>query len=552
MLRNDRIIAVDVGASKLVAAEFLISRKGMPQLINYGIAPIPFTPDKEIESSAYIVSALRDILKEHGIRSGPLFMTISGQAVFPRYVKLPAAASEKLEEIVRYEAEQNVPFAIEEVVWDYQIFHAEDTGELSVMLVAVKVENVSRLTDCMEAVRMSPEVVDAAPMALYNAVRFNYPNLSGCTMLLDVGARSSNLVFIEGSRIFCRSVPVAGNTITQEIAKEFDLSMDQAEELKKTHGVVSLGGTSGEEDPTVDRVSKIIRNVVTRLHAEVNRSINFYRSQQAGSAPSQVLLTGGSSALRNLDTFFRDKLNVPVMHFNPFTRVPVSGRIGDAEVAGDARLLGEVVGLALRRALTCPIEINLLPPDIVTRRSFQRRQPFFAATAAALIVALLSLWGYVHRLRVMTTGHLTEVDRRIQHYEKVQAELTRTVAERKAVQVKTDALAGLVADRTRWNEILSALHDCLLEGMWITEITPITDGDESVTGIEIAARGFNDKLDKFDTGAKNALETFRDRLLAVPFFSEKTQIIKQPAPPAGAYAREVTLRVVLKTPFPLH
>ncbi len=552
MYSSDRVIAVDVGTSKLAVAEFSVSRKGVPQLINYGIANLPFSPDKELESSAYVVSALRDVMRERGIRPGPLFMTISGQAVFPRYVKLPAAAAGKLQEIVRYEAEQNVPFAIEEVVWDYQIFRGENVDELSVMLVAVKVENVNRLADCMEAVRMTPEVMDAAPVALYNAVRFNYPGESGCTLLLDIGARSSNLVFVEEGRVFCRSVPVAGNAMTQEIAKEFEIPLDQAEELKKTQGVVALGGTYAEADPTVERISKIIRNVITRLHAEVNRSINFYRSQQGGSPPDRVYLTGGSSAILNLDRFFFEKLQVPVTHFNPFAMVPVSGRIGDEQVAADARLLGEVVGLSLRRALQCPIEINLLPPEIVARRALRRRLPYFAAAAASVVLILLAMWGYSHRLRVTTTSQLAEIDRRITDFETVQGQLTQTLATREAVQDKTDLLSGLVVDRTRWNAMLGAMHDCLLDGMWIVEIRPIMNGEDAITGLDVVARGFNDRLRGFDSGSKNALEIFRDRVMAVPLFTEKTEIVKQPAVPAGAYAREVTLRVVLKNPLGLH
>lgn len=544
MLRTDRILAVDIGASKLVVAEFLISRKGIPQLVNYGIAPLGISPDRETESSAYIVSALRDVMKERNIRPAPLHLTISGQAVFPRYVRLPSVATSKLDEIVRYEAEQNVPFAIDEVVWDYQLFRSEATSELSVMLVAVKIENVSRLTDCVEAVHMEPAVVDAAPLALYNTVRYSYPDQDGCLLLLDIGARSSNLIFVESERVFCRSVPVAGNTITQEIAKEFDIPFEEAEELKKQHAVVALGGTYGEADPTVDRVSKIVRNVITRLHAEVNRSINFYRSQQGGSPPSQVLLTGGSSVIRDLDTFFRDKLRVPVSPLNPFSRVAVGSRISDGQLSADAHLMGEVVGVALRRGLKCPLEINLMPPELVVRKSFRRKQPYFVASAVSVVLLLLSLWGYAHRVKDIRDDQLREVNQRIARIQMDQAKLQKALEAKKEVKKKADSLASLVTERTVWLSILEAIHGALLDGMWITAVTPVIEKD-TIIAVEVSGRGFSDRIAKVD----NPFEVFRDRLRATPLFSDKTDITRMPAAVANAPTREVTLQVVLESPL---
>ena len=193
MLKSDRMIALDIGASKLVVAEFSTASFGAPELISYGIGKLGVTPDSETDSSAYVVSTIREIMREQNIRSAPLLMTVSGQAVFPRYVKLPPVTRDKILQIIQYEAVQNVPFPIEEVVWDYQLIGGVAAEELNVMLVAVKVENVTNLTDCVQAAGLEPEIVDVAPMALYNTVRYNYPDLEGCTMILDMGARSSTI-----------------------------------------------------------------------------------------------------------------------------------------------------------------------------------------------------------------------------------------------------------------------------------------------------------------------------------------------------------------------
>ena len=115
---------------------------------------------------------------------------------------------------------------------------------------------------------------------------------------------------------------MAGNTITQQIMREFKVSFDDAEQLKLAHAFVAFSGAHEEvKSETIQKVSKSVRSVMTRMHAEINRSINFYRSQQGGKPPALVLLTGGTSVIPFTDTFLREKLSVEVDYFNPFLNV---------------------------------------------------------------------------------------------------------------------------------------------------------------------------------------------------------------------------------------
>jgi len=554
VFKSDRVIAVDIGASKIVLAEFSVAKPRGLQLLNYGIADLGIEPDGDADTSAYIVTTIREQLRLLGVKPAPLLMTMSGQAVFPRYVKLPPVTKDKIQQIVQYEAEQNVPFPIEEVVWDYQLIPG-DAGEVNVMLVAVKTENVARLTDCVQAAGMEPEIVDASPLALYNVVRYNYADLQGCTMVLDIGSRSSNLICIEESRIFIRSIPVAGNAITQELMKEFELSYKDAEELKRADAFVAFGGVyAGPENEVADRVSKIVRNVITRLHSEVNRSINFYRSQQGGSPPSRVLLCGGSSIIPHTDTFFRERLKVDVEYLNPFQNIPVSPTISTEKLGTEAHMMGEVTGLALRRALTCPVEINLMPPDLVAKKTFRKRQPFFAMAAAGIFFIMLCWWGYAHRMRDVVTGRLQNVESKISSLQAVQKQLV-AVEEgdggRKAAEVRNTRLLSLVAARTRWIEILQAIYACMPEGMWFTSLQPVMGDANSVEYVEIVGLGFDDKLRQISAEDATSIEVFRNRLRTSPVFSDKTEIKAQPPPGSDAYAREFKIWVGLKTPVRL-
>ncbi len=532
MFSSDRILALNVGASKIALAEFSVKSGRAPELMNYGMADLGVDPESESQLGAHVTTAIREIMKSRGIRPAPLMLALSGQVVFPRFVRLPAVGRDKLLQMVQYEVEQNVPFPINEIVWNHQFIGDDSTGEQCAMIVAAKVENVREITDSVLAAGLEPEIVDVAPMALYNCLRYNSGNLPGCTVLLDIGARSTNLIFVEDEKIYSRCIPVAGNAITQELAKSFSVSFQEAEQMKREHAFVSLGGVFASDDEHAERISKIVRNVVTRLHAEISRSVNFYRSQQGGSAPVRVLLTGGSAVLPHLDTFFREKLQVEVSYLNPFTNVAVSSRINREKAGVDAFVLAETVGLALRRSLACPIEINLMPPEIVKRKSFKKRIPFFGLAAAGVLLSL-GIWTmYEKQMARLYEFQCEQVTGKLEKCKKMQSKLAQAEKERAEVQSKADALRGVIELRSAWQKRVDAVRKSLFEGMWLTEAVPLRDEGGAVTGFRVVGRGWVDKLRAIEAKAAEsgrkatAVEELRDRLKLQPVFGKEAQDVR--------------------------
>jgi len=551
---SDRILALNVGASKIVLAEFFVKGGRAPEMSNYGMAEVGVDPESETGTGTHLVAAIREIMKSRGIRPAPLMLALSGQVVFPRFVRLPAVGGEKLLQMVQYEVEQNVPFPIDEIVWNHQFIGDDSSGEQSAMIVAAKIENVREITDRVLEVGLEPEIVDVAPMALYNCLRYNYADLSGCTVVLDIGARSTNLIFVEDEKIYSRCIPVAGNAITQEIAKSFQISFAEAEALKRQCAFVALGGVYAAEDETSERVSKIVRNVVTRLHAEISRSVNFYRSQQGGSAPSRLLLTGGSSVLPHLDTFFREKLQVEVDYFNPFTSVGLSSRINRERAGHDAFVLAECVGLALRRSLACPIEINLMPPEIVKRKSFKKRIPFFGLAAAGVLLSL-GIWTlYEKQMGELYTFQKDQVSAKLAALKTKQSSLGKAEKAREQVQHKADVVRDVMRERTAWLKRVDAIRKSLFEGMWLTEMVPVKGADGSVTGVRIVGRGWADRLKAIEEKAKasgrtaTAVEELRDRLKTQAVFGKEAHDVKiVGVKDVEAYLIEFTIEAVLAT-----
>jgi type IV pilus assembly protein PilM len=237
---------------------------------------------------------LTELLGEKSYAARQVNACAPGFHVFSKFVKLPPVDTSKVTQIIRYEAQQNVPFPLDEVVWDYQILGTSATNELEVLLVAVKSEIVEGLFRVAEGAGLRMKLVDASPAALCNAFRYNYGDLEGCTMLLDIGAKTSNLLFFEKGKVYSRSINIGANSITQDFANEAKLKFAEAEAIKKEKGSVSLGGAYEEpEDPQAAAIAKIARQVMTRLHIQVNQTIQFFRGQQGGSAPQRLFLPAG-------------------------------------------------------------------------------------------------------------------------------------------------------------------------------------------------------------------------------------------------------------------
>jgi type IV pilus assembly protein PilM len=492
MATPTRIISLNLGSQTLGLAEFQPQPQGGLILVNYRLREVLMDPAAEGIRQAQISSTLREMIAELQIRHEAVNYAVPAQSVFARFVKLPAVEEEKIERIIAFEAQQNVPFPIDEVVWDYQLIGGGGEEQIQVVLVAIKADLLEEINSAVEDTGLLTAIVDVATMALYNAFRYNYGELTGCSLLVDIGARTTNLLFVEPQKIFSRSIPIGGSSVTAAISKEFGEPFAAADFRKKRDGFVSLGGAYAEpSDPEVARVSKLMRSTMTRLHAEVMRSISHYRAQQQGSAPERLFLCGGTASTPYMREFFREKLQLPVEYFNPLRNVAVAPSAPVEELTRSAHLLGEVVGLALRSVGDCPMSLNLRPAVVTRRQELEKRRPFFVMAAAAVVLALLG-WGFYYMRASQVTHAAAEKIRNINAPMRA-AELKIDKLRQQAMS--SDAVsAPLVAainDRFFWTQILEDLSARLpKENIWITELVP-TSGGKTV--------GFDQK-----PGAENA------------------------------------------------
>ncbi len=271
-------------------------------------------------------------------------------------------------------------------------FSVQRRGELEVLLVAIKSEIVEGLFRVADQAKLKLQLCDASMAALCNAFKFNYGELEDCTMLLDIGAKTSNLLFFEKGKVFSRSINLGANAITQDFANESKLKFEEAEKIKIAEGFVSLGGAYEEPDnPHQAAISKIARQFMTKLHIQVNQTMQFYRGQQGGSAPQRLFLSGGASIMPYTAQFFAEKLNVPVEYFNPFRSVQIDPAVDLEDLSRVAHSLGEVVGLGLRNLANCPVEMNLMPESTLRWQALNEKKPYLVATVFSLVLVAFAI-----------------------------------------------------------------------------------------------------------------------------------------------------------------
>ena len=496
-----RILTLNIGASKALLAEYAVSGKNRLSLTTYGSGELPSIDVNDPGSiAASLPTVLHQIMREKGIRPGPLVVSLSGQMVFPRFAKFPPLGDQaKLDQLVRYEVEQNVPFPIDEIVSDHQFLGETLEGDKAAIIVAAKLESVRAVTDAVRSAGLKPLKVDVSPIAVVNALKFTYPQLTGCSVVLDVGSKTTNLIIIEDEKIYNRSIPVAGNTITKEIAQAFGCSLEEAEQLKLERGYVALGGVTEDEDEVTDRVSKVIRTVLTRLHAEISRSINFYRSQQGGSAPARLFLTGGSARLPQLAEFFMESLQVEVEFLNPFGRISFGSKVNRASLEDDAFSLTESVGLALRGGDGAWVSVNLMPPELIEEERAIKRIPFLVLGGLGFLAALGGVWWSLNK-EAEVVGAKAQKAHAIN--ERIGTDKANLDKQQKVVgaEIATcNEVQKLVWSRSIAIRRVEAVRACLDKGMWIREwkLVPVKEGEETgIETVEITVRGWRDSMDK--------------------------------------------------------
>ena len=500
-------VALEIGSQSVTMGVFAPAGRGFA-LSRYARRDILLDPVEEGMRMDYVGSAIAEMVQELKVRGSEVRNVVSGQQVFMRFIKLPAIDMDNIAEQVGYEAQQHIPFPLEDIIYSYQELADREDGEREVLLVAIKKDVLDGLNSQVEAAPLKTRSVDCAITSLYNAFRANYEE-DEPVMLLDIGAKTTDIIFAEDGRFFTRSVTAAGAFITNSIAREFNMSFREAEKLKIEDGVVSLGnGYTDSMSEQEAALATTIRTAMSRLSSEVQRTINHYRAQYKGNPPTKAYICGGGARLPFALEFLQSALNIPVEYLNPIEVLSVGPKVDEAELEQDALCLGPIVGAAITGSGTGEFNIDLVPTSVGKDRAEKKLLPM-VAIAGVLALAGAGAYAGITTMKANESAALlakaAKVDSSVAQ---INDQISNVEQKYKNEMGQIAKFADLYAMRAAYVDVLKQLSQKAASiKFWFNEFSPLINYDVEANSLTETTDVKGTKLIDMNRSRSNASES---------------------------------------------
>ncbi|MCF7972872.1 MAG: type IV pilus assembly protein PilM [Phycisphaerae bacterium] len=386
---SDAVWAIDLGNSSLKAMKLALVGD-TPQVVAFDtIQHAKVLSGKgvsELERQELIAMSMRQFVQRNEVGYDDVIVSVPSQNSFARFVNLPPVDPKKIPEIVGFEAAQQIPFDMSEVQWDWQLMTDEDATEKRVGLFAIKNEIVNAELEHFEHEDLSVTHVQMSPMALYNYILYDRPDLlksdNRPVVVLNIGAQSTDLVVCTPSGVWQRCIMLGGNAFTKAIADAFKIPFEKAEKLKRTAPVSKYAR----------QIFQAMRPVFTDLASEVQKSLGFYSSANPNSQYARIIAMGGGTQLRGLLKYLQQSLQIPVERPDMFKRLSLMQGVSAAKFHDSVAGFGVVYGLALQVLGFGRIQSNLLPKSIARSQAWAMKiRMFMVAACFLLLVSLMGL-----------------------------------------------------------------------------------------------------------------------------------------------------------------
>jgi len=346
--KSKSVVGLDIGSSAVKAIELKTSGKGY-RVSSFATEPLPpdCIVDGSIVDSNAVADAIRRVFDAGKFKSKEVAASLSGNAVIVKKINLPVMTETELSQSIYWEAEQYIPFDVQDVNLDYQILNPgtgpDSRGAMDVLLVAAKKDKIADYTGVIQQAGRVPVVVDVDAFALQNAYEANYgAATAGIVVLLNAGASAININILNGTQsLFTRDISIGGNAYTEALQKELDLSAALAEMAKKGLHV---------EGVTADDMKPVLHAVTETVLLEIQKTFDFFKATASWDRIDRILICGGASSIEGLAHALEDRFNAPVEPLDPFKKVAIDERVAGGDPAQLGRMAAVAVGLALRKA----------------------------------------------------------------------------------------------------------------------------------------------------------------------------------------------------------
>jgi type IV pilus assembly protein PilM len=392
MARSNAVWGIDVGQCALKALRCRPHEKDDNRIVVDAFDYIEYPKiltQPEANRDELIREALEQFRSRNEVAGDRVAISVPGQSGLARFIKLPPVEAKKIPDIVKYEARQQIPFALEDVIWDYQPLAggSVDEGyalETEVGIFAMKRDQVAKHLKPLEEAGIEVDLIQLAPLSIYNFICFEQmsnmaaydrANPPPSKVVLSLGTDTTDLVITDGYRVWQRSIPIGGNHFTKALTKELKLTFAKAEHLKRN--------AMKAENPKL--VFQAMRPVFSDLVAEIQRSIGFFTSNNRTAKLGSVVALGNPMKLPGLQRFLAQNLDQEVVPLEQFNAL-VGGSVTAVPQFKENQLtFGVAYGLCVQALGKSQLHTNLLPGEIITKRLVKAKKPWAVAAAALLL-----------------------------------------------------------------------------------------------------------------------------------------------------------------------
>ncbi len=321
---SNKYVGVDFGSHELKAAQFGASVRGPVLEHVYRVStPANAIKDGVVADPQLVGEALRALISDGAFSARKTISAVSGPTVVVRQVTMPVMNERELRESTKYEAERFLPYSVDEAQIDAKILgKTEDGQNMDVLIVAAQKDLVTSQMSALQFAGLTPAVIEVEPFSMVRAmIAPDDGQFEQNIAIINVGAASTSINITKGGFVpFTRNVPIGGNAITKAIANGLNVSMDDAEKMKREKARILSQQDTGPVPPTVTRIFNVITPPLTELVTEIHKSLDYFRTRFRGETIEGVILGGGSARLENLDAFLSHELGLPVVRAQPLDR----------------------------------------------------------------------------------------------------------------------------------------------------------------------------------------------------------------------------------------
>ena len=421
MAKSNAVWGIDIGQCALKALQCRPHEKDPNQIVVESFDYIEYPKilsQPEAEPEELVREALEQFLERNDLTGDSVAISVAGQSGLARFIKLPPVESKKIPDIVKYEARQQIPFALEDVVWDYQQLSggSEEDGfalEPEVGLFAMKRDQVARALKPLEDAGIEVDFIQLMPLAIYNYVCFDrLEDLQSrpydpedppeSTVVISLGTDTTDLVVTNGYRVWQRNIPIGGNHFTRALSKELKLTFVKAEHLKRN--------ATQADDPKA--VFQAMRPVFSDLLAEIQRSLGYFSSIDKAAKIGNVVVLGNAMKLPGLQRYLSQNLEQEVTPIEEFTHLSAGSTTSQSQFKQNTLSFAVAYGLCLQGLGKSEIRTNLLPEEIVRSRLVRAKKPWAVAGVAALFLGMTFNYAmHVSAWRDTATDEMADAER---------------------------------------------------------------------------------------------------------------------------------------------